>query len=372
MRLLPPRSTLGWTPFAWLIYLTMFFVRPVLDEVSPVEWAATLAATLVFLVLYFRAFWLQGRRLLPLIGGMVVLGLMLAPTNPGATVFFIYAASFASHAGPPGYAFRVLGAIVAVQALHVWLFSIPAQGWVPGVVFTILIGSINIHFATVERSNARLRLAQEEVERLAKVAERERIARDLHDLLGHTLSLITLKAELAARLAERDPERARREMEEVERVSRQALGEVREAVQGYRGSGLAAELTSARVALETAGIELELATSPYSVGPRVEAVAALALREAVTNVVRHSRAHACRIRLSQGDGRLRLEVADDGTGARAPEGAGLAGMRERVEALGGTLERDVAAGTRLTVLLPVHPDAGTEEGPARAQAGARG
>ncbi|HEX4955209.1 MAG TPA: sensor histidine kinase [Thermoanaerobaculia bacterium] len=372
MRLLPPRSTLGWTPYAWLIYLTMLFVHPVLAPPSALQWTLTIVAVLAFLGLYFRAFWVEGRRLLPLIGGMVALGLLLAPTNPGATVFFIYAASFVSRAGPPAYAYRLLGLVVLVQLLHVWWFAIPRQGWVPGVVFSALIGALNIHFVTEQRRNSRLRLAQEEVERLAKVAERERIARDLHDLLGHTLSLITLKAELAARLAERDPQRARREMEEVEQVSRQALAEVREAVQGYRESGLAAELIGARVAFETAGIELELVTGPYSVAPRVEAVAALALREAMTNVVRHSRARSCRIELAQADGRLRLAVADDGAGSRAREGAGLAGMRERVEAVGGRLERSVGSGTRLVVLLPVHVEALPGDEATRALAGGRG
>ena len=134
-------------------------------------------------------------------------------------------------------------------------------------IFTLLIGAVCIRSAEVQRANARLRMAQEEVERLAKTAERERIARDLHDLLGHTLSLITLKAELAGKLVERDPERAGREIREVERISREALREVRTAVAGYRSEGLQAEMGRARLALEAAGVRLEYFAQPVNRQP---------------------------------------------------------------------------------------------------------
>ena len=153
----------------------------------------------------------------------------------------------------------------------------------PAAVFSLVIGGVCIHGAEVKRANARLRMAQEEVERLAKTAERERIARDLHDVLGHTLSLITLKSELAGKLVGRDPERAGREIREVERISREALREVRTAVAGYRSEGLQAEMGRARLALESAGVRLEYFAAAGGAGPRAETVLALAMREAVTN-----------------------------------------------------------------------------------------
>jgi two-component system sensor histidine kinase DesK len=209
--------------------------------------------------------------------------------------------------------------------------------------------------------NCRLRKANEEIEHLAKVAERERIARDLHDVLGHTLSVITLKSELAGKLMERDPQRAAKEIGEVEQISRQALSEVRDAIRGYRSQGLAAELAQAKSTLETAGLTVQCDAATTLTLPAVqESVLSLAVREAVTNVVRHAQARTCRLRLEQQNGSCRLQIQDDGRGGFDAEGNGLRGMRERVEMLGGTLSRNTEAGTTLTITLPLRetPKAG--------------
>jgi two-component system sensor histidine kinase DesK len=198
-----------------------------------------------------------------------------------------------------------------------------------------------------------MRLAHEELEHLAKVAERERIARDLHDVLGHTLSLITLKSELARKLVDRDPERAKQEMHDVETASRAALADVREAIRGYRSDGIFAELARARTALETAGVTVECQTDPVPLSPAQESVLALALREAVTNVVRHAEARRCNVILKRNNALCTLEVADDGRGADGPEGNGLRGMRERLEVLGGSLRLLTSNGTRLIIDLPL-------------------
>jgi two-component system sensor histidine kinase DesK len=199
----------------------------------------------------------------------------------------------------------------------------------------------------------RLELAHGEVERLAKIAERERIARDLHDLLGHTLSLMVLKSEVASKFADIDPVRAASEIRDVERISRDALAQVRAAVRGYRSIGIDAELEHARQALRAAGISLQCASSPVSLPASQEGVLVLALREAVTNIVRHSSARSCHIQLSGEEGAVELHVSDDGKGSDASEGFGLSGMRERVEAMGGTLERDGSHGMRLLIRLPI-------------------
>ncbi len=355
MRLLPRDSTIGWTPYAWLAYLLIFVAHPLLMQPSPRVWVATFVALVLFLPLYFRGYWLRGRKLYPIIVAINLLGLIYAPFNSGATVFFIYAASFIGEVGPPALATRLLAGHMGFVALVCWLGGVEARGWIPGLFFSLMIGGINIHFAGVRRRGAKLRLAQEEVEALATMAERERISRDLHDLLGHTLSMITLKSELAAKLVASEPERAEHEMREVEQTSRQALAEVRRAVQGYRSHNLRGELASARLALETAGVGVVVDSRPHDLPPEVEAVAALALREAVTNVVRHSRAHSCTISYRQERGLFRLSVVDDGKGLRDDgEGSGLAGMRERVEGLGGELEVRSHKGVRLTVTLPLH------------------
>src|SRR5262249_15468866 len=157
----------------------------------------------------------------------------------------------------------------------------------------------------------------------------ERIGRDLHDLLGHTLSLITLKSELAARLFDRDPLAARREIVDVERVARDTLGQVRRAVAGIRAAGLAAELASAHLLLESSGVRLDYETPENAALPAdVETILALTIREAVTNIQRHARATRARVALAIAAQEARLVVEDDGCGGTITPGNGLTGMRE--------------------------------------------
>jgi two-component system sensor histidine kinase DesK len=355
--LLPDDPEIGWTPYAWLIYLAGFWLQPAMRGALAAEWAATAAATAAFLVLYFRGYWSGNAGLLGCAAGIAVIGALFSTVNVGANVFFIYAASFLGQLTPVRRAVGALVGLLAVLAALSYTLRLDPWFWLPAAVFSALIGGINLHHREASRANAKLRLAQEEVERLAKTAERERIARDLHDLLGHTLSLITLKSELAGKLIGPDPERAGREIREVERISREALREVRSAVAGYRSAGVPEELERARLALEAADVRLEYFAAPVDLQPAQETVLALALREAVTNVIRHAAARTCRVVLEQTAGEIRLEVRDDGRGGSAPEGIGLASMRERVEALGGRLERPAGTGTSLRIVLPRRPPA---------------
>ena len=195
-------------------------------------------------------------------------------------------------------------------------------------------------------------MAHEEIEQLAKTAERERIARDMHDVLGHSLSLIVLKSELAGRLLASQPARAALEIAEIETAARQALAEVRKTITGYRSEGFASELTRAAQVLETAGVRLNKpAKAPY-LTPRHEATLSLVLREAVTNIVRHAGASECSIEVSTEQDRTQLVIADDGRGDIRQEGNGLRGMRERVQELGGSLSLESSRGTRLHIELP--------------------
>lgn len=365
MRLLPPRRELGWTPYAWLLYLGFFVVTPFLFAASRETRLWTVGAVVVFLPLYFVAYWLRGWRVLLPIAGILLIGAVTAPINPGGSVFFIYAAAFAPQVGTTRRGIALLVVVVTLLALESVALDLPVYFWGPGVLVSLAVGGANLHYAALGRAHRRLLRSQEEVERLAKIAERERIARDLHDLLGHTLSVVTLKAELAARLVTRDPERAAREMRDVEAVSRDALREVRAAIVGYRRQSLAGELDHARRAMETAGIAFAADAEPVELGAVEEGVLALALREAATNVVRHSEAERCTVRLTAAGDGVRLEVADDGRGGDDPfaEGSGLAGMRERVTGLGGRVERvpglggrgDGGRGTCLVVTLPATP-----------------
>jgi two-component system sensor histidine kinase DesK len=354
-RLLPKDPHLGWTRLAWLVYLPSIFLQPFFDHASAAPWEANLAAAAICLVLYFWGYWLPPRRLLWIVAALVVLGIGFAPWNPMSATFVIYGAAFVGRVGPPRFGAACLAGLLAAVALGSWLLHLRPEFWIVAVLFALIIGGVNIHFAESARANARLNASHQENERLAKIAERERIARDLHDLLGHTLSLITLKAELASRLLAADPEGAGAEIREVERISREALREVRSAVAGYRSEGVTAELARSRLALESAGIRAEYFTMPVELPAAAENALAFALREAVTNVVRHSAARTCTIVVEQKDGATRLEVRDDGTGGAAPAGTGLAAMRERIAGLGGELARRSDGGTTIEITLPSRP-----------------
>jgi two-component system sensor histidine kinase DesK len=352
MGLLPKNRETGWLPYVWLIYMGYFLAFPFTQPVPVSERLLTGAAAVVFLALYFRGHWLRGPGVLWVIAGITALGVLCIPRNPGASVFFIYAASFGGRMGKTRHGVYAIAGVLAVLAVEIVAVHLPVYAWFPAVLFSLLVGGVNLHQAEVSRGDAKLRATQEEVERLAQTAERERIGRDLHDLLGHTLSLVTLKAELARKLVPRDPERAAREMEEVERISRDALREVRAVVSGYRTEGLMAEMARARLALEAAGIGLEYLALPVDLDPARETVLAMALREAVTNVVRHAGARTCRISLEPVAEGVRLEVRDDGKGGGAPDGMGLSVMRDRVEGMGGSVERRGEGGTVVVITLP--------------------
>ncbi|HEY0613529.1 MAG TPA: sensor histidine kinase, partial [Candidatus Elarobacter sp.] len=266
---------------------------------------------------------------------------------------FIYAATFIAWGFPAPVAYRLLAAYVPLVALDVWLTRVNLPSAVVGVVFSGIIGVACINAAEQKRAHRRLEQAYDQNERLAKIAERERIARDLHDVLGHTLSLIALKSQLASKLAEREPQRAVAEIRDVEQIARTALDEVRAAVAGYRAAGIPAELTHARDVLTSAGVRVDCEAEEVRLAPAHESVLALAIREAVTNIVRHAHASAVRLRIAGTGGTCRFEIEDDGVGGAAGEGFGLSGMRERVESHGGSVERTTEGGTRLVVTLPL-------------------
>jgi two-component system sensor histidine kinase DesK len=197
---------------------------------------------------------------------------------------------------------------------------------------------------------------------LAVAEERLRFARDLHDLLGHSLSVIVLKSELASRLLKLAPERAVSEVADVERTARDALRQVRSAVLGYRRPELGSELSNARELLLAAGIAPSI---EFDAGPLPEALDGLlawVVREGVTNVIRHSRARHCSIRIEQSRERASVEIRDDGRGADAAvtrDGSGLVGLTERLAAHGGTLTASASQPAGFTLLAEVPLPAAT-------------
>ena len=351
-RLLPPPERLGWLPYLWLFWLLSFFQKWFVVPIEPVEFTLALCTVPPFLVLYFDGYRRVGRRLLANVAGLLLMGVAWMPFNAGAMTFFIYGSAFVGRAVRPPHVYGYLAGIVLLVLLEALLLDLPADFMLFGAPVTALVGAATVHLAEAGRRDSALKLSQAEVRRLASVAERERIARDLHDLLGHTLSVIAIKADLAAKLVARGDGRAEQEIRDVQTISRGALRQVREAVTGFRGADLDGELASARLACDARDIELAVDRPRIDLQPDREAVLAMCLREAITNVVRHSGARCCRASLAREGPRVRLTVADDGRGGAIREGAGLAGMRERVGQAGGDMTIDAADGVVLTVRLP--------------------
>lgn len=343
---------LRWESYIWLVYSLPYLISSLLAPISFRFKAYLVSAYVAFLFLYFLGYLIRDARILLVVAGLDLLGL-LSVYNPGAASFFIYG----SAAIGSGFTTRPAFVVLAVQVLigAAAGLVIGAEWWfyMATVLISPLIGAIVIQQRAKEAGDAKLRMAQEEVERLAKLAERERIARDLHDLLGHTLSVVVLKSELAQKVMDRDPERARQEIAEVERISRQGLADVREAITGYRSSGLAAEIEHVRETLTAAGIDTTIEARAVKLAPAQETALSLALREAATNVIRHAQATRCHITFYAQDGSALMEVQDDGRGGDAPFGHGLTGMRERIDSLGGALQRETEPGTRLLIRLPL-------------------
>ena len=353
-----------WERFGWVVQSVwlVFLVFPVIAIVSsglPL-WQVVLGLALVltFAVVYgLGAQHLQRlhRRCAPTqrrgVGYLVVLvgcAVGLVPLiGAGSLSFLPFIVSFGMFALPLAWSIALGIACVAV-ATAVAVFVDPDEGtWVVAIiVFAVgaMTGAVRL---MTDRGEDYERISRD----LAIVEERERVARDVHDVLGHSLTVVTVKAELAERLVDLDPERAKGELAEIQALSRQALAEIRATVGGLRVARLGDELASARTALAGAGIEGHVPDDPSAVDPRHRTVLAWVLREATTNVVRHSDADACWVELESN----RLTVRDDGRGlGERPEGNGIRGLRERVEAAGGQLSIETGPeghGTLLEVVL---------------------
>jgi two-component system sensor histidine kinase DesK len=234
---------------------------------------------------------------------------------------------------PTAHALVVVPAVAMIEGWFAFLQDHWATDWYTPAV-ALAAGFVMWGFKQVLDRNLELHQVRAENERLVVEQERNRFARDLHDILGHSLTVITVKAELARRLVDVDADRARAELAALEALSRESLADVRRAVRGYRGISLPGEIARARLALSAAGIEHVLPSSADGVPTALRELFAWTIREGVTNVIRHSDATTCEVRLS-GD---RVSVIDDGRGgADRPRGSGLEGLVERAEAAGAAL-----------------------------------
>jgi two-component system sensor histidine kinase DesK len=363
-------------PFFVAFWLVALFANPValmLDgPLTPWRVLGTLAWTVTFLTAYlwlllhkpFRAAEVTATERRVQIGLLIVLaGLVLYADlayPPGLFWLFIYVVL------PAGIVLPTRAAIwttIVVTALAAGIDLVRLEWSVVGSVLGVSVwGIVAIMFRRLVVTVDELRTARVELARLAVSEERLRIARDLHDLLGHSLSVIALKSELAGRLAPRDGARAVAEIADIERVARRSLRDVREAVAGYRRPTLADELAGVGDLLAAAGIETRIDAAPGPLPPAIDAALAWVVREGATNVIRHSGARRCRIRVVRTEGGVHVEVIDDGRGvAGRPTdagGSGLRGLAERAAALDGqmTAGADEAGGFCLRVDLPLGGD----------------
>ncbi|SOC88807.1 two-component system, NarL family, sensor histidine kinase DesK [Curtobacterium sp. 314Chir4.1] len=309
--------------------------------VSTIALAVVYAAYLFAPELMWRRS-LRGR-VVVLAGVALLAGLLLFVVGPLAVWTWLLVAALS---GFVAERFWVAG-VVVLAILGAQFLVAASTGWDTAVnsgilfapVITVSVGASMLFFGRQREAEQRLGVAQDEITRLAVVEERARFSRDLHDVLGHSLTVVAMKSELAARLVDVDPARAKTEMQDVERLSREALQGLRHAVSGYREADLDAELVSARAALEAAEIDAALPHDGDAAADDVRSLFAWVLREGVTNVVRHAAASRVRVTLT----RTALTIEDDGTGlldpdaASATPGNGLRGLRERADAVGARL-----------------------------------
>lgn len=372
----PAGASPRWGRWAWLFAAVwlVYLAYPASEALQyPVAWArvaalcALAAFAIAFVLTFIRA---RNRRragrpqsLVEMLGGLGLMAALLAAMAPvvgqdvlGAAMYIVVLSVMVlpQRLGWP----IALGATVLVEAL-----SRTVPGWEPDelLVAQLVLGAVaGWGVGQLLDRNVELANARETISELAVVAERERVGRDLHDILGHSLSVIAIKAELAGRLLEEPAEgsaagggtaRARSEVTDIETLSRESLADVRRTVSRMRSVSLDGEIAAARIALDAAGVEADLPARTDPVPPQRRELFAWALREAVTNVIRHSGAERCAVTLSERS----IVVEDDGYGGQdAVGGSGLAGLRARAEAAGAVLRFGSGrlGGVRLEVEIP--------------------
>ncbi|MFE2141189.1 sensor histidine kinase [Streptomyces sp. NPDC059456] len=348
----------------WLL-LGMGAISNVIKGETPNPWIGALGLLLfnsLYITLVFRAFHRQAREAASTRWCLVALGAVtctLALAYGGNWLLFFPLWGLATGAVVRG---RKLGPVMFVVTGLAGVIAGLDEGWdTLGIAYgTFLSGMVTAAILALSETVKELRETRQELARAAVDQERLRFSRDLHDLLGHTLSVIVVKSEAARRIAPRDMDAALAQVADIESVGRQALTEIREAVTGYREASLATELDRARGALTAAGIEPVVRQSGPPLPPQAAALLGWVVREAATNAIRHSGATTCEIEVRSSAERVSLVITDNGHGVGStPPGSGLTGLTERLAVAGGTLAGGPAPGPgrgfRVTAELPVEP-----------------
>lgn len=360
---IPTVARLGWAAI-WLVFLGYPIGDIIGAGYSPTKAVIAWICLVVFAATYLLAMWIC-LSLVPRVATGVLLVPLAALFVEGITLAVVFRGGWS---GVLVYCGVCAGWTLRWRFLVPVLFALGAFMVISGVALgyawadlgflsflTVALGFTMLAFRRLIATVIELRTARAEVARLATSDERLRISRDVHDILGHSLSVIALKAQVARRLMHTDPDAAAEAIGDVESVARESLAEVRAMVTGYRQRSLADELQGARDVLDAAGIALEVTRDSAVPAAPVDSLLAWTVREGVTNVLRHSRAHRCEISLESGNGGFTVAIVDDGVGGVASAGGtGLHGLRERVGAAGGRVEAGPGdgGGFRLQAYVP--------------------
>mgnify|MGYP000441525189 CR=1 FL=1 len=348
----PLRGALQVAPyFQVLIYLPFL-----LQAFDTKAFVVTVAAHFLLFPLFFKVFWHKGYSAVGFVTALTALAVATSVFSLSGIGFFAYAAAACSACRQKTATLMLLVGVNSIYLISAYFLNHSVYTILVGLFFTAING-VNFDFLLRRYLSDRIvKQSQEEASKLAKVSERERIARDLHDLLGHSLTSISLKAELAERLLDIDSQASRQHLAEIQQISRRTLAQVREAVTEYKSNTFENELASARVSLGSVEIEFIQRVTSIDANPFIDATLAMILREAITNVLRHSNATRCTVSLQSERNFLVLKVDDNGrTRGEPPMGNGLRGVRERCNALGGRLQINFISGCHITVSIPPPP-----------------
>ena len=345
-------SKLSWV---YLINLIFYIIPLFTVRFALWQYLSMLAALVLFLLCYFWAYRSCRNNMHWPIAGIVLVATLITPVNPGSIAMFAYAGFFIGYAYPLRHFLWLMAALVAVLLLLELTLTIPWRLFlymgVPIVLGVSFLGR-------AEQAKQRHRVAElqseDEIKQLATMVERERIARDLHDILGHTLSSIILKADLAEKLlARQHTDAAQQQLTELSQIARDTLSQVRQSVSGYKHQGLAAEVTKLLSRLRDAGFQAELQGEVPQLDSRRETALILALTELVTNVMRHSKGERCQLSFVTQPNSLQMCISDNGQSDAISEGNGLRGLRERLAAIDGSLSTTQHDGFTATIQLPL-------------------
>lgn len=338
----------------WLVFSLYYFVPVYYMPFSTLAQVLLVGVYCVFVSLYLVAITLKPNQVWKPLLAIVLLALVITPYTPGSSTFFSYIGFLV------GFTYRTktwllfTSLLVAlIIAMH-YQFNYPF----PFFAFPALSGLATIGIVGyIEKLRMEARISQQkshqEIEQLAVIAERERIARDLHDILGHTLSSIALKAELAEKLlAQEKHAQVKQHLSELHHIARNSLSLVRQTVSGYKHRGLSGEVMELCEKLRQNGFVVDLNGDIPQLTPRAETAIILALTELTTNVLRHSNGNHCQIEFRQSSDKILVSMRDNGAVKHLVPGNGLQGIQERLHALTGDLQSSIHRGCEFVISLP--------------------